>query len=268
MYLATRQMEDRLWWYRGMRRISERLLDRYVGTGPLDILDAGCGTGGAMVWLSRRGRVVGVDLSELALAFCRERRLQRLARASITQLPFAPETFDLVACLDVLYHLWVEDRAALREFARVLRPGGFLLVRVAAIDWLRGEHDHAGFTRQRYSLGELRAKLEAAGLEVLAASYANALLFPVAAAKRALDGLGGGAARARGRGREAGAAETPRSAPPGQGDGRGLTLAGDFWLPPAPLNAALERLLGLEAELVARSALPMGLSAVALARRP
>lgn len=247
MYLATRRMEDRLWWYAGMQRISERLLDRFVGQRQLDILDAGCGTGGALVWLSSRGRAVGVDLSDLAVAFARQRGLRHLARASISCLPFPAQRFDLVTCFDVLYHMWVDDQAALDEFARVLRPGGFALVRVAANNWLRGKHDGAGYTRHRYGRGELRAKLEQAGLRILAASYANSLLFPAAMIRRLAEGLMDG--------------QGP------DGDGRVHPLSSDFWLPPRPLNAALGRVLGAEAELVARSALPMGLSLVALAQK-
>jgi SAM-dependent methyltransferase len=246
MYLATRQAEDRLWWYHGMWQISRCLLDRYIHRRDLDILDAGCGTGGTMVQLGAYGCVTGVDLSDLALELTRQRGRCRLARASITQLPFPDHSFDLVTSFDVLYHLWVDDQLALSELHRVLRPGGHALLRVAANDWLRGQHDRAGYTRQRYSRGELREKVERAGLREVVSSYANSLLFPLAAVKRLTDRFDGHADLGE------------------EGD----VSANDLAIPPGPLNFALEKVLSLEAELVARSALPIGLSIITLAQKP
>src|SRR5688500_3743515 len=124
------RVEDTLWWYVGMRRIGEALLDGRLQPG-LCILDAGCGTGGNLRWLSRYGTAVGVDLATEAMRFCRLRRLTTTAQASVLNLPYPDATFDLVTSFDVIYHLDVaDDVAALRELSRVLRPGGALLVRV------------------------------------------------------------------------------------------------------------------------------------------
>src|SRR5688500_797415 len=185
------RVEDTLWWYVGMRRIAEALLDGRLQPG-LRILDAGAGTGGNLRWLGRFGVAFGIDLAEEATRFCRERQLSTVARASVTNLPYPDSTFDLVTSFDVIYHLGVaDDVAALREASRVLKPGGTLLVRVPALDVLRSEHDAAVHTRQRYTVGELARKVESAGLTVQRASYANTVLFPLAAAARL-------AARARG----------------------------------------------------------------------
>src|SRR5688572_28801414 len=123
------RVEDSMWWYVGMRRIGEALLDGRLQPG-LRILDAGAGTGGNLRWLGRFGTAFGVDLAPEALHFCRERGLTTVARASVTDLPYRDSTFDLVTSFDVIYHLGVaDDVAALREAARVLKPHGTLLVR-------------------------------------------------------------------------------------------------------------------------------------------
>ena len=240
-YEAMYRVENTLWWYVGMRRIGEALLSCRLQPG-LRILDAGAGTGGNLRWLGRFGTAFGVDLSAQATQLCRKRQLSTVARASVTDLPYPDSTFDLVTSFDVIYHLGVsDDVAALREAARVLKPGGTLLVRVPAFDALRSEHDTAVHTRQRYTLGELCDKAERAGLRVRRATYANTLLFPLAAASRL-------AARLR----DSGATHGGRS------DVR----------PASPLaNAVFGAALDLEAALLARWDLPLGLSALVVAER-
>ena len=75
----------------------------------------------------------------------------------------------------------------MRELVRVLRPGGVLLVRVPALRLLWGAHDEAVHSRHRYTAGELRRLLEAAGLVVIRSTYGNSLLFPMLATRRTLD---------------------------------------------------------------------------------
>src|SRR5207248_8255591 len=144
-----RAVEDTHWWYLGMRAIASDLLASLpLPPAPL-ILDAGCGTGGNAALLERHGWLVGVDLSDLALDLAAGRGHRPLARASVTALPFPDQTFDLVTSFEVLYHRAVgDDVAALGELRRVLRPGGHLLLRLPALDWLRGAHDAAVHTER------------------------------------------------------------------------------------------------------------------------
>ncbi|MBI2939300.1 MAG: class I SAM-dependent methyltransferase [Chloroflexi bacterium] len=232
--------EQTHWWYVGMRAIAAALLDgrdRLRNGGPWEILDAGCGTGAGLLWLADYGRVTGLDLSGEALAYCRRRGLGRLVRGSIERLPFADESFDLATSFDVLYHRWVgDDGLALRELRRVLRPGGWLLLRVPALPWLAGRHDAAVYTRHRYRLAEVMAGLTAASFTVERATYANCLLLPLVAAKRS--------------------AERWTAGP-----------AGDLEVAPAWLNTWLTRALRMEARLLRHVTLPWGVSALALARR-
>jgi SAM-dependent methyltransferase len=235
--------EETQWWYVGMRAVVlallEPLLDTLRAEGRrLAILDAGCGTGRNLHQLGAFGRAVGIDLSKDALAFCRGRGVAS-ARASLLALPFPDESFDCVASLDVLYHGWVgDDRAAGQEMARVLRPGGLLLVRVPALKMLWGAHDRAVHSRHRYTRPELVGLLEACGLRVERASYSNFVLFMPLLLRRTLDRI---------LGRE----------------------GSDVAFLPAPLEWAFRRALLLEAALLRRGvSFPIGASVVAVARRP
>jgi SAM-dependent methyltransferase len=240
-YRAIYTVEDRHWWYAGMRRVTLALLEETYGRrDDLDILDAGSGTGAAMRYLSRFGRVTGIDLSPLALGFCRERGLAALSKSSVTALPFAAARFDLVTSFDVLYHRAVGDyHDALREFHRVLRPGGRVLLRLPAYNWLRGHHDAVIHTERRFTAGGLAESLRAAGFAVERLTYANTLLFPPALAKRLLEPL------------------LPAGDP-----GRSDIAPNPPWL-----DSARSSVLGAEAAWLRRRDLPFGLTVIALAQR-
>ena len=134
-----------------------------------------------MVAALRRQRTdPGIDLMSEALKFCRARDHRMLAQASTTALPFDDTVFDLVTSFDVLPQLPLRgaDQEALREMARVLKPGGIIFVRVAAYPWLRSGHDEALQTHERYHLGTLCERVEQAGFRVLRATSANSFLLP------------------------------------------------------------------------------------------
>jgi SAM-dependent methyltransferase len=240
-YARMYEAEERQWWYAGMRALSFALLERHwppasAGGAAPRILDAGCGTGNNLRHFADRGRPVGVDLSDEALRFCRERGVAA-AGGSLMALPFADETFDCVTSFDVIYHRWVtDDAAAVREMARVLRKGGLMLVRVPALQALWGAHDEAVHSRHRYTARELRVLLEGQGLALVRLTYGNSLLFPLVAARRTLDRLTG-------------------------------RHGSDVGFLPAPLEWAFRNVLRGEAALVRRVSLPLGTSLFALARK-
>ncbi len=178
--------EGEFWWYRGMRAITEAMLEAAPDLRGGQGLEAGCGTGyNALELQSRYGlRMTGVDLAPLAIHYCRKRGFDRALVASITHLPWSDASFDFVSSIDVLPVLPAGgDRQALSEFHRVLRPGGWLLLRAAAFPILRSRHSQFVAERHRYRAGEILRMLSALGFHVVRQSYANALLSPVALVK-------------------------------------------------------------------------------------
>jgi SAM-dependent methyltransferase len=221
-----------------MRRIARALLTPLLpaGVARRRILDAGCGTGWNLQDLSAFGDTYGVDLSPLAVITTR-RRGGRVAQGNLLGLPYASSSFDVVTSFDVLYHAWVEDDArAVRELARVLKPGGLMLVKVPALKILWGAHDEAVHSRHRYTRGELEQLLQGAGLELVRSTYANSLLFPVLLTRRFLD--------------------------------RALNRHGsDVALLPPLLETLFGGLLTIEAGLLGALNLPIGASVFAVARK-
>jgi SAM-dependent methyltransferase len=181
------QAEQDFWWYRGMREIVFRLLDPLVaGRSVRRTLEAGCGTGHfAQALTERYGlRVFPIDLGWEGLRHGQRLGVDRLAQADVAALPFSSSAFDLAVSMDVIVHFpRGEEESAARELARVLAPGGLLVIRVSALDALRSRHSRFAHERQRFTRGRLRSLVERQGLEILRCTYANALLAPVAFAK-------------------------------------------------------------------------------------
>jgi SAM-dependent methyltransferase len=153
------------------------------------VLDLGCGTGANLTWLRRYSAGAaagGLDVVEQALQFCRSRGEPQVVLASATDLPYASAGCDIATSFDVLVQIPGDDgpARAMTEMFRVLRPGGVAFVRCAAYGWMRSAHDEALHTQRRYSRGQLVSLADAAGFEVVRSTYANTLLFPVAALRR------------------------------------------------------------------------------------
>jgi len=135
-------------------------------------------------------QVTGLDMSVDAIAFCQSKGLGRVERGDICSMPFANESFDLVLATDIVEHV-DDDRQALREIARVLRPGGTVLLTVPAFNLLWGLQDRVAQHRRRYRLAPLAKQMEDAGLRIKRAYYFNFLLFvPILLARRLIDALG------------------------------------------------------------------------------
>jgi SAM-dependent methyltransferase len=159
-YRVMAELEGVQWWYAGMRRIARALLEPLLpeaGSRSRRILDAGCGTGWNLQALSVFGETHGVDLSPLAASATR-RRGGRVSLGNLLSLPYGSASFDVVTSFDVIYHAWVvDDVQAVRELARVLKPGGVLLLKAPALKILWGAHDEAVLSRHRYTRPEMES---------------------------------------------------------------------------------------------------------------
>ena len=236
---ATARAERDHFWFRGFRRFVEPLIATAAGGRRLEILDCGCGTGHNLGMLRRYGRAYGIDLTWAGLQYSHEKGERLVARATAAQLPFADGRFDLVTSFDVLYALEDEvERRAIAEMARVLKPGGTLIANVAALDALRGNHSILANEIRRYSRGDLRRRLAAAGLRVAHSSYTNFTILPLVAAIRLKQRLSGH-----------------------------VESSEEISIPPAPLNALLSGLLAAEAAALRVVNMPLGSSLIAVARK-
>jgi len=160
------------------------------GRRPTNVLDAGCGTGGLILRLREQHpdwHYSGIDFMPIACELARKRCGPDvdLRVASITELPFADQSFDAVVSADVVCQVDHPEVAA-REFFRVLRPGGVVIINVPAYMWMWSYHDDSCQTKHRYTRPEIEALLRVAGFAERRTTHWNALPFPVVWAKRKL----------------------------------------------------------------------------------
>jgi len=173
------RVEQSHWWHTGRRKILAGFVEeicRQVTDRRPRILDVGCGTGANLIMLSKYGDAEGVDVSEDAIAFCRERGLDKVRLGAGEALPYEDSTFDLVTAFDVVEHM-DDDLVGLSEMHRVLRPGGRALLFVPTFMFLWGLQDDVSHHRRRYRLPQLRRVLEQAGFEIERTTYANITFF-------------------------------------------------------------------------------------------
>lgn len=221
-YRRMFEVEDTLWWYRALRLFFGDAISSAALPPGAAALDAGCGSGANTILLGASfARVVGCDLSEEAVRLSRRRGLERLLVADVNRLPFRSAAFDYVLCADVFESLEVDERRAIEELARVTKPGGRLVVSVAAFQLLLSEHDRAVHSVRRYTKDRARAAFGVGGIRIARMRYLFGFLFVPMAAYRLTRRLA----------RHRAAAAPPRS---------------DLFMPPRALNALLYGLVRLE----------------------
>ena len=233
------RVEQSHWWHIGRRKIIASFVEdicRRVTDRRPRILDVGCGTGANLLMLSKYGDAEGVDVSEDALAFCRERGLENVKLGAAEELPYDDGTFDLVTALDVVEHL-DDDLAGLREMRRVLRPGGRVLLFVPTFMFLWGLQDDVSHHRRRYRMPELRRVLEQAGFEIERTTYANITFFMPILAMRKLMRL------------------------------TGIKAESENNINVSALNGVLARMLGAESRVLKYTNIPFGVSGLCVARK-
>lgn len=236
-YRQMYALEDTHWWFVARRNLLVRAL---AGRLPANarLLDVGCGTGGTMDRLRSLGEVWGLDMEPLALELCRERGHTNLTLASATDMPFPDNHFDGIVALDVLEH--IEDHvSAAKEIARVLKPGGTLVVTVPAYRSLWSRHDIALHHVRRYRAPEMQKLLADTGLTVEKCTYTVSTLFPAVWVVRQFQN------------------KFQKNAPP----------VADAQPTRAWLNTMLQRGLDIESNLALRSGLPFGLTVFAIAKK-
>ena len=237
----TARAEPTHFWFRGFRAyVAPVVREIAAGRRDLRMIDCGCGTGyNLKTLLQPYGRAFAFDMTPDALQRARASG-GSLVRADMEHIPFRSDSFDLVTSFNVV-HSVADDHKALREMSRVLKPGGYVVMNVTALNLLRGEHSDVWGEQRRYTLQSGARLVEDAGLEAVRIAYMFASLVPMILAVRTVQRV-----------------LRPLREPSGDAD---LTV------PAAPVNAILSGLVRGEAALARRLPMPFGSSLLMVARK-
>ena len=240
----TYRAEQSHFWFRGFRQYMKPALARATqGVRSPRILDCGCGTGSNLEMLRPYGDAVGFDLTRIGPEFAKAHG-HRVAQASISDIPFLSGTFDLVTSFDVFQTLPdAVEQSAIVEISRVLKPGGWVLLHVAALEMLHGKHSVLSEETRRYTRQSLRTLVESADLRIQRLTFDHFSLLPMMLPVRIWHRL------------------TAK-------DGVVQAGEGEITVPVAPVNALLTALVSLEALALRAVDMPIGSSLMCLARKP
>jgi SAM-dependent methyltransferase len=181
-------LEGEHWWFRARRVILRDLLAQFKWPERPRILEIGVGPGYNLIEVyPPDASLEGVEPDEALARLAAKRGPAAVFQAPIDQLPAEIQdgSYDGITMFDVLEHIQ-DDVDALRIVHRKLRPGGRLVMSMPAYNWLWGQQDIVNKHCRRYTLRDLRKKLEAVNFTVERMTYFNTFLFPPIAAVRLL----------------------------------------------------------------------------------
>jgi SAM-dependent methyltransferase len=185
-------LERSHWWFTARLKMLEIVLKKHClpyfkTVKPLKILNIGVATGATSQMLEKYGTVTSVEYDSSCCDFLKEKVGIIAVNASLTDLPFSNESFDIVCAFDVIEHI-KDDAKAVSEISRVLHPEGKFFITVPAFRFLWSNHDVVNHHIRRYTLSQVNKLFLTNTLQAEYRSYFNFwLFFPVVIARALLN---------------------------------------------------------------------------------
>lgn len=179
-YNKLADVETRHWFYVGKRDIVRHWIQTVRPLSPRDLLvDCGAGTGTFAAEMSKRCRILALDDHQESLEMARKKLgPDQVREGPCTRLPLADQSVDVITALDVLEHVR-DDGAAIKEFHRVLKPAGIVVITVPALQALWSDWDVVLHHHRRYTKKTLLDVIPGSLFEVIHFNYINVAVLPL-----------------------------------------------------------------------------------------
>lgn len=238
LFVEMYKVETQHWWFVARRKIIASIIDGLSLGSDSKIMDAGCGNGDNLEFLSKYGELVAIEREDNALERAKSRQIGKVVKGEL------PDNFpsdinkenDLIVLLDVLEHI-DDDEKSLSMLKNWAKNNARLLITVPAYQFLWTRHDELHHHKRRYTVGQLKKIIENNGWKVNYISYFNSFLFPLALMVRLKD----------------------KVFPPSKIDGLNM--------PNRYINLLFEKIFSLEASALGRFSFPFGLSIIVVAEK-
>ena len=163
------------------RELAIRSLRDHLADSSSVIMDVGCSSGFLLSDIKRsfpQAALIGADyLTDLLLRLSQKMPQVPLLQFDLRKSPLETECIDAITCINVLEHI-DDDRAALGEIYRMLKPGGIAHIEVPASPSCYDIYDEHLMHHRRYTMRELSMKCQQAGFSILNKTHLGALVFP------------------------------------------------------------------------------------------
>ncbi len=179
-YKEYYHLERNHWWFRARLEILESMLQKIIlpsNQQAIKVLNAGVATGATTTMLEKYGAVTSLEYDKDCCTFLKNELKIEVTNASLTDLPFENNSFDLVCAFDVVEHI-EDDQLAVSEINRVLKKDGMVFLTVPAFNFLWSHHDEVNHHFRRYTSSQLTKVVSGNRFAVNHTTYFNALLFP------------------------------------------------------------------------------------------
>lgn len=168
---------DNYWWFTVRASLLEKVFKVHVPEGA-QVLDVGSSDAPSNQWMNGHCEKTAMDLDPRGLNLEAGDVV-----GSVTDIPFPDAHFDVVSAFDVIEHI-PDEKLALDEIFRVLKPGGKFLMAVPAYEWAWSSHDEIHDHQRRYNRRRGIRALERSGFTVERSTYGFTGVFPFFTAER------------------------------------------------------------------------------------
>ncbi len=144
-YLTIADVEEKHWWYRSLHELVLLVIDKNFESKEISIIDAGCGTGGLMAFLKKKGykNVKGFDISEIAVDLCHSKGLDVFV-GDLNKISgyFAHDSADVIVSNDTFYFMDESgQRRATDAVYTLLKKNGVFILNLPSLKAFSGIHD-------------------------------------------------------------------------------------------------------------------------------